>query len=992
MGADRNFYYDFGAERVLDGWEVIAKDGEFFEVGCAFVVEADGDYVLLFAHVNKFDAYNLVPVSLLVDGKESRFDRDADSAYVWEHGSRYGITARLAAGNHALRLKLRSPFADPCPQLRVALVPDLPPAPLAPECRRRFVTPPMAVWPESGETADLTGHTPGAGHGKTPGRFGFSKGDGVLDCAMPFLGVVDKMYLCGHPRYKKPFKWTYSLLPPEARLHGSFAPAQVGVEDDQLDVNHLSVNWRARFGATSFACTYSLGSPGILAESSEPRMAVSMLERAGNYRWLMIPRGAEIEVASLRGGMDIAMAENWLLLFGATEFPDIPLLLVFDRQPERLEVRRNTAGRLAALEFHGVSLLLAATPFGIESKEPTAPDDAAFLADAVERCRFWSRALLAYPTKCEEYFKLDEQNQKVEIVQKFSYRIIPDQWGTKPLRTAPLPPPTGLCGTAEFLGAATDFKFPTKYGPLRGAVGGDAVGYRLPYMPRARRFPLKEGGEIAETLAGDMDSFFAFHENFPDTDQAYPYAGSLLEPYAWSCSLLNFMDKPAREKLRKLAATRLAAACDPARKYRYPVIDWGTMMREMPDRGRVLEIYRDPDLRHMELHNWYSRTEPFTGAQYKICYLNVGLFIGGVIKTGAPDEVADLKLPLIENDWGAGLAFYYMYLAALAAGSFAPIKENWGLLQEAFAFFDKLHDWACMGTGYSDNAITWVEGANYGVFTAYAHMAEAVGDHAAYELGVYLAAKQLALRLAIFRSSQTYFHRYFDHAPWHVTKCFHEEDNPAHAFQNLPPLWDDRYRSQGIYNLTTEGLYPELFEALRRFAPDDLREVETLFAEAAAGGYRDGDSTWIDTQESCSMLVAGALDESRPPEEFAKALREVERRGDLIRGWRGIHIFSRALPENYFKCQLQAWAASREHPLWLEHWENLLVDRAEFDRKKGAAVVEFRLNGPSGKLRCGVRRPPREIALNGEARHGRTTADGRLELTLTAGGVLEFYF
>ena len=213
----------------------------------------------------------------------------------------------------------------------------------------------------------------------------------MLDCAMPCLGVVDKMYLCGHPQYRKPFRWTYSTLPEGAALHGSFPPAAQGIERDRIDVNHLSVNWETEFGGRRFACTCSLATPGIMTESDAGRLRLSSLEFAGNYRYALIPgEGDDVKVLSLDRAAEqgIDMAENWLLLFGCTEFPDLPLLIVPDCPPERLEVRRNPGnGRLSELLLHGCRRMITATPFGLESLQPVSPENREFLADAVRRCQ-----------------------------------------------------------------------------------------------------------------------------------------------------------------------------------------------------------------------------------------------------------------------------------------------------------------------------------------------------------------------------------------------------------------------------------------------------------------------------------------------------------------------------------------------------------------------------------------------------------------------------
>lgn len=994
MGSDWNYYYDFGQERRLDSWKTVEEKETHCTLECSFSCGA-GDYVILLPVHGPEKLFGSPPhpesAGLEINGS-FHFLKDSQSAYVGPHGCRAGFPVHFSGVSNRIRLKVAASREKSAESPCLYLIPDLPPVEVTTEYEG-ILHVEKEVFREEKSACSAEGFTPGCGCGKSPGRFGFSKGDGVLDCAMPCLGVVDKMYLCGHPQYRKPFRWTYSTLPDGAALHGSFPPATQDIESDRIDVNHLSVRWETEFGGRHFACTYSLATPGIMTESDAGHQRLSSLEFAGNYRYVLIPgEGDSVKVLSLDRAAEqgIDMAENWLLLFGCTEFPDLPLLIVPDCPPERLEVRRNPGnGRLSELLLHGCRRMITATPFGIESPQPVSPENREFLTDAVRRCRFWSRAFQAYPVKCEDYFKLDGDGESVEIIQRFSYRRLHDAWNTEPLELAPLPPVLTLCGTAVPDERTRDFRFPTKFGYLRGTFGNSSR-YTIPRMPTARRFPLREAsGAPAGILKEGLREFFDFAACFPETVQPYPYAGSLMESYAPATTMMNFMDAESREKIRALAAARLRGACERTRTYDYPVIDWGEMMRRMPDDEEVLRIYRNPAMPRRRLWNWYERTEPFTGTRFHICYLNVGFLSSNVIREGTPAEIAALKIPLIENDWGVGLTFYYMYLCALASGDFSPVRENWDLIRSIHLFFERMLDWACMGTGYSDNAILWVEGANYGAFTAFANLAEAVGDREAEAFGIYLAAKQMALRMALLRSSQHYFHRFYGVEPWYITKFFHEESSPSYQFQNVPAdLSGFRYRPQGIYNLTTEGLYPELFEAMRRFCPEDLRNTMSSFRKTAAEG--EGISGWTGIQQVASFLICEALDDSVPEEQLSADIAAAESRDLLMRKWRGIHIFSRRLPENYFKAQLLAWNAMKHHDIWLEHWENAAIRSAEWEGNRARIVFE-KLPG-AAKIRFGCRKRPVRVLLNGGETEFRYGKDGRLQTAPGASGTLEILF
>lgn len=634
--------------------------------------------------------------------------------------------------------------------------------------------------------------------------------------------------------------------------------------------------------------------------------------------------------------------------------------------------------------------MITATPFGFESFHPISPEDEAFLVKAGKKCRFWSRAFLAYPIACEEYFSNDEEKEEVTIVQKFSYRYIKDAWGTIPLELAPIPPVATL-GENTRSPNLLDFDFPTKFGYLKGTIGTHSS-YTIPFMPPYRKFPLRESSDtqLSAILNEGMDSYFNVVSHFPETIQSYPYAGSLVEPFALASTQMQFMSPENREKLRSLLAKRLQTACDPDHGYDYPVINHGYMMRTMPDDEEVLEYTSSLPRKH--LYNWYERFEPFTGMTFTICYLNVGLFTGNILKGGDKDEVRQLRRALIENDWGVGLTFYYMYLAALASGSFQPIREEWPLIRDVFSFFEKMHDWACMGTGYSDSAILWVEGANYGAFTSFIHMAKAVEDEAAYQKAQYMAAKQFALRSAVFCSTQHYFHKYYNVEPYYIAKLLEEEkyigDQHTGVPEDLGPL---RFREDGIYNLTTEGIYPEIFDGFRKHLPRETEKVMDLLLEYSKLLPDTPGQAWHFTQQFASLLTYMANSPSFTREDLEKTIALAREKHCWMGKWRGIHIFSRRLPEHFFETLLYAWDASKSHPCTIVHHQEILLDDALWTGEK--ALLKFRLADKGGKalVKFEIRKDPGKILLNGREVEGKEL-NHILEIPLPEGGTLELLY
>jgi len=993
MGGDHRYYCDFNSETKLGNWEIVQQEKDKVVLTTA-VSGLVGDFVFLApcpAAPYPQPHHRTMPrlKNLIVNG-ESLPALKSNAMYNHEEFSRFGINITLKEGENRLIAEMILPengVVD-LEKIGFSIVPAEKPVakPVFKQKKHSFTA---TEYQRDSSSPDVAGWHLGAGRKTSPGRFGFSKGDGLLDCAMPALGIVDKMYLCGQPKYQKLYHWSYSLLPEGMGLHGSFEPCDVGIEEDEITINHLSVRWAAKHEGKTFSCTYSLASPAILTESESESMRVSGLQFAGNYQSILIPRADGIEEVSLDDADIAGMAENWVLLYDSTEFPDVPLMLVFDRNPEKMNVIRNKSGRLESIEFSGTPLMLSCTPFGIGRFDPGKMP----LEKAVRRCRFWSRALLAYPVKCCDYFRLDDAAQKVTVRQKFEYRYIQDVWGTEPLELAPFPPPSTLSETAELV-SVTDFGFPTKYGYLNGRIGSWSE-YSLPYMPLTRKFPLRDvDSKLPEKLREGFEPYKNLVSFFGKNRVSYPYAGALLEPFSMVSSMLFFMDGEEKKFLLEKLDERMKIVLDKDVTSDYTVIDWSVMMRNKPDHAGVIEQYEDPAKKHIYLKNWYDRKEPFTGVQFKICYLNLYFFSDNVIKEGTQEEIFNLKVPLIENDWGAGLTFYYIYLGALATGSFAEVKKHWELVKEVYSFFDLMHDWACMGTGYSDNGITWVEGANYGLFPTYIRMAEAAGDEESRAFGIYNAAKQLALRLAIMKASQKYFPEYFEVEPWYNTKHFHEESNPNLAFQNVPVLTDQRVRPDSIYNFTTEGIYPETYLAMRRFGGKKYPEMLSRLMESTRSGAiqkSEKNLAWWAIQQYTAMLIDKALDVNCPEEEFYEALEYGLQHECMIREWRGIHIYSRALPENYFLCQLLAWMEMRKHKLWLEHWEEMRIESARW--MDDHAEIAFKYSGDGAmKLQCGVMAQPSKILLNGKEISWKTLRAGLIEITPDEQGELNILF
>ena len=996
MSRDRWIYYDFGTEQILEEYRNLEICGNSFSFDLVFECPG-GESLLLFNDFRDTGTEGEYPELLFINVNGVPLDVRKESVpyFIGESRARTGVYLSLPEGKNVLHIqgtgspeKIKdlafSLTADPLPET------EIPSA----ECYTySFPEETQEFAPGIRECAIPEGFLPGIGCQQVPGRFGFTKGDGVLDGTVFTLGTFSKIYMMGHPRYKKPFLWHYSTLPEGAPRHGSMlTPATAGVEQDSVEINHLSCSWKADLEGKEFTCTYSLASPGVITEYAGEFMTLRDLEYAGNYQYAMVCRkGGKAEVFPVRELPALEMEENFILLFSTTEFPDLPLLIVLQKKPRKIEVEFNAKNhRLSRILFHNCPLMITSTPYGIESFDPVSPADEAFLRKSVSLCRFWSRALLAYPVKCEEYYRHDEENKRTEILQKFSYRYIEDDWGTLPLELAALPPAASLSGLMEAENAG-DFFFPTQFGPLKGCRGAVSR-YTLPWMPGERKFPLKDV-QSATDLQGlfkeGFDEYFNFVNSFPPPKQSYPYAGAFLEPYAFPSALTNFLSAEDQGKLRSALSRALTFLCDGEATGDYTAISWGQLMKSNPENEQLLLIYKDPALRHYQLKLWNTRREPFTGREYTICYLNVGYFTNQLIKKGTREEIKALAVPLIENDWGLGLTFYYLYLAVLATGSLAEVKRCFEILKSAFGFFEIFHDWACMGSGYCENGVTWCEGANYGAFTAFTQLCELLEEPESLSLGRYYSSKQFALRMAIFRASRYYYAAYFGIPPYDLCQSFREGNQIYGQFLCAPgDVQEDGYRPHALYKMTTEGLYSELFEGIRKFFPEDWKRVRTLTGKSLHNTPPETPVNWGILEPAAVYLMGLSLDEDVPAEFFETELARFKERGFLMQKWRGIHIFSRRLPPNTWEVQVRAWNDMKKHPLWLTLWKNLTVLSAEWDGKNARMELSVQ-NRENAFIRLGYRKKPLRILLSGKEISGTyDEKEKTLQIPLSGSGTL----
>lgn len=952
---ESGYFLDFESEQVL-------APGKVFTFSRECVVPYDGEYVFQFDFLSGGMAIRLNGRPLNIWGAVIR------------NGILPELRLPLKKGKNLLEIQLTNMENEkkPLPHFRLRAV----------DCegnivRQNAVLPYGEMLPTSGklrEAPSLTGYRPGAGKGfRSVGRFGFTKGDGLLDYTMAEFGRISKPHVCGHPRYDKNLIWGFSVLPSGFESHGSLMVNYEPGPGEEISADWSGVRWTQKKENFFFALDYSLIAPELLVRGNQKGLRLSELCGSAACRRMLLPLRDGISDRTDENGVfydcgaDGPLAENWVLFYDNGAFPEIPILVILRTSPVKILVARNAKGNAEeiSLDFEKeVEWAMIGFPHGIAMFNPVDLTSA-WLENTISACRARSRTALARPSSCEEFFRVEKE--RVRIVQKFTPVIFADTFGTVPRHYAPYPPPLALAAPhvpeVKLEPDTSDFHLPTKYGPFFAVMDSDWSKYSVPIPETRRDFVLSEETPRA------FDSTFRPYLEFHDTLKEIPNPGIHQFLFPFVIPLLTFAALSEEEKKTLIDRLRknLEFTLNPESSYTGPG-------------GR-------------RCYTWYERTEPFSGVSYWMNYLHVsGIFL---LKDCEKETVSANKQPFIEVDWGNGIGLYSVWLAALLSDGWDILRKRKETLRRAFDYYLATMDWACLCSAYCENGRAWSDGTNYGGYLGYVNIMRMLGEKEEYEKGVYAFAKMSAERMGLFLSSQKYIHRYFDSPPWYVNKLFPEELDGHNPELSVPStLIHNGFREQGIYNMTTEGHYPETFAMIARYFPEELPKVLEAMENSQsdgriAGPLKDGaksvyhsNGEQFGEQEIYSYillcLMCGRCSEKR----LLELIDESVRNGRLSTDYLGAHTFSyRRIPENWVPVYLREQVRFPERPR-LTRWFGVSFGKTAFPE------VEVRVSGKDAwlELRSKV---PVKATLNGASLTVET--DGEFyRFSIPESGVVRF--
>ena len=193
------------------------------------------------------------------------------------------------------------------------------------------------------------------------------------------------------------------------------------------------------------------------------------------------------------------LSENWILLVhDLSSGGDLPIQIVFLHSPSKvifksLEGDTNEVKIIFERENSQFFILRPLKEWrGLLYQAnvlKSDPIDESGAKPYIDQCRIWSKALLNYPVTFSESFVKEQDS--IKCVDVYNYWELKDEWETKPIKIAPLPPLAsyGLLMNYPGLELISETKVIGSlgvWGDLIGAMEQDHIIYKIPIEPIKR--------------------------------------------------------------------------------------------------------------------------------------------------------------------------------------------------------------------------------------------------------------------------------------------------------------------------------------------------------------------------------------------------------------------------------------------------------------------------------------------------------------------------
>ncbi|MGI5922823.1 MAG: hypothetical protein ACOX9E_02655 [Lentisphaeria bacterium] len=508
-------------------------------------------------------------------------------------------------------------------------------------------------------------------------------------------------------------------------------------------IDWVGKSYRVSCGSLSYDLQFSLLTPYVRYGFGRNQQALMLPENLADYAVLITTKGAlhcdirrqEVIYDRRRDG---ELAKPWLLLFQNGDCR--PLHVVFSHQLQAITATVRD-GAIEELRFHGspeqpLGDVLCGWPWGSKDVN-AAPWTETLPGDVLTRLDLFTAIAVNYPVGCDEIFRIDQQKQRVHIVQRTRFQPIATAWDITPRDIAVMPPLMAFAIEENLLvhpeSPLQDLDLPSKYGPVKAVMDSAVLRYAID-LPASSDIILPDI-DCADPWREQYNALFAGGVRWSwgggaPADNVSPAipgggrGGDNISPFTWQFGLTtslqgyHLLSPENRAKLRRRVQRRFIEPLDLFQYKNYA--------------------------RH--------RREPFSGQEYPVTFRSIyALGVNYAEDFGTGYQYGDVNEACSVITWLGELLADRFGLRALA-------ETHWAYFKYVMRHQMLIDDWAYhAGSCREDGAGAWIDMLNgeYAGMLSYARLAALSGDQAEQQQALYRAAKKSVPTIARLR-----FHRF----------------------------------------------------------------------------------------------------------------------------------------------------------------------------------------------------------------------------------------
>jgi hypothetical protein len=776
------------------------------------------------------------------------------------------------------------------------------------------------------------------------GRFGWRATDGLLCDSVAFESIktTDKDVELGRVPSADRQISTLGCDVSFQETSITLAVAPPGVKNIQAKVK--SVNWIGKVLALSSAEQKDLGTVATTLQRPATRFdytAPGVMFKIGGAT----PEKSTVGYMSPTGWKSFPLTQKGKHLLSAEmKYPWALLELADAKRPQKILIAIQLQKRVKQLEISPEGLALTAQsgalgnfwvfrPWGILRKGNNV--NVEISESLVQKINDLCRLNLAWPVRCEEFYRVDSARQEVHIYNSTITDNLTDDWSTRPLEATAIPPMVMLAQRygvpVTIQGKVRNWDLPTRYGDF-ATVEGKGLRYAIPIPP------LNRHGLFADTGK----------KEFTKKINQWVYQQGKIDGIAVDWAYIG-------------VAQALAAS---------PYLNTDSQ-KILATQKEVVKTNLRPE-HYWKLYKW--RMEPFSARRY--CY-------------DYPCTWYDPE-PTCDMNWGNTLVFYGLDQWAAFGGMWKEVEAAWPRIWPLTEYLVKSHDWAWMadsitedGLGAAIDCLT----ADYAGLVGITRLARTLGKNDEADRALYLTAKTAlchTLRFAYLEYVQKYDMWHTDSPGMGIVNGFHEHDCFIHSKHEKVGWW-------GTCSLGY-GINPECFDATFAYIGKPAMMKWWDVANTIFPKWYDG-NIWVPQKGTAYNGNSGFVVLDNIYLQFRLGTPDKQ-----LAAWQTTHEQTKHTDGYWGLPVVVAEIASRDCPVQIATWGRCDIEKTEYlPEKKQAQARLVNNTGKNQEIFFSCRTLPAKISLDEQSQIPQTTKDrwgtSLIRLNLTPGThVVEFKF